>query len=41
MAFLSERCGEEVAREKLMTITEKFRSALPADQMPKPRPSIR
>lgn len=41
MAFLSERCGEEVAREKLVTITEKFRSALPADQMPKPRPSIR
>jgi hypothetical protein len=39
MAFLSEHLGEQRAREKLTVITEKFRSALPDDQMPKPRPS--
>lgn len=39
MAFLSEHSGERLAREKLAVITEKFRNALPDDQMPKPRPS--
>jgi len=39
MAFLSAHIGERLAREKLAVITEKFRSALPDDQMPKPRPS--
>jgi len=38
MAFLCGHCGEILAREKLAAISEKFRSALPADQMPKPGP---
>lgn len=37
MAFLSVHCGEAAAREKLNLITEKFRGAMPNDQMPKPR----
>mgnify|MGYP000918025364 CR=1 FL=1 len=38
MAFLSEHSGERLARDKLAVITERFRSALPDDQMPRPRP---
>ena len=35
MAFLSEQCGETQARDKLTAITEKFRGAMPREQMPK------
>lgn len=35
MAMLSEHCGETLAREKLVEITEKFRGAMPREQMPK------
>ena len=35
MAFLSEQAGETRAREKLAEITEKFRGAMPREQMPK------
>lgn len=36
MAFLSEQCGETLASEKLATITEMFRGAVPLNQMSKP-----
>lgn len=35
MAFLSERCGETLARQQMSEITEKFRGAIPDNQMPR------
>lgn len=41
MAFLSEHHGEALAREKVAEITEKFRGAMPREQMPKKKTRFR